>query len=163
VTKLDDLITEFSESIGRPRAIIKARKQVRDSLPELFAKADEELGHMDRLLVLLEDDYEEFVRGFRANRKVDQVSATRALSELEKANAAVRAAKQAVVKAKSAAEVADKHEEANATLAKARALHPGTRAKTASPTTPEASNSSRATDESETAPGMEESEFKLNS
>jgi hypothetical protein len=105
VTKLDDLITEFSESIGRPRA----------------------------------------------------------LSELEKANASVRAAKQAVVKAKGAAEVADKHEEANATLAKARALHPVTRAKTASPTTPEASNSSRATDESATAPGTEESEFKLNS
>ena len=94
---------------------------------------------------------------------VVQVSATRALSELEKANAAVRAAKQAVVKAKSAAEVADKHEEANATLAKARAIHPGTRTKIASSTTPEASNGSRATDESEAAPGVEESEFKLNS
>jgi len=126
VTQLDDLITEFSENIGRPRAIIKARKQVRQTLPELFAQADIELGHMDRLLVLLEDDFEEFVRGYRASRKIDQVSASRALSELEKANAAVREAKQEVVKAKEAAQVAGKHEEAKTTLAKARAIHAGT-------------------------------------
>jgi len=128
VTALDDLITEFSETIGRPRAIIKARKQVRKTLPDLFAQADVELGHMDRLLVLLEDDFEEFVKGYRASRKIDQVPASRALSEVERANAAVRAAKQEVIRAKSAAEVARKHEEANATLAQARAIHPGTEA-----------------------------------
>jgi len=136
LTKLDDLTTEFSENIGRPRAIIKARKQARKTLPELFALADVELGHMDRLLILLDDGFEEFIRGFKASRKIDQISASRALSELEKANAAAREAKREVVRAKKAAEVAAKHEEAKATLAEARAIHPATASESGAATEP---------------------------
>ncbi len=155
VTTLDDLITEFSENIGRPRAIIKARKQVRQTLPDLLAKAEIELGHMDRLLVLLEDDFEEFVQGYRVSRKIDQVSASRALSELEKANAAVREAKQEVVKAKSAAEIDGKHEEAKTTLAKARAIHPGTGAKAKAGVADRAGETSQTTAESTERVGLD--------
>jgi len=49
LNQFDDLDGEFSRGIGRPRALIIARKEARQSLPELFALADTHLARMDRL------------------------------------------------------------------------------------------------------------------
>jgi hypothetical protein len=122
LTEFDDLISEYSEAVGRPRAVIQARKQVRKSLPDLFLLADEELGHMDRLLLLMDGDHEEFTSGFRDTRKMIQVPATRALSELEQANAAERAAKKELKNAHRAAAIAAQTRSTEAVLAQARAI-----------------------------------------
>lgn len=80
--------------IGRPRSIIQARKRANESIPLFIAKADEQLAHMDRLAPLLEKQHPEFVATYRDKRKTIHFAASRSLSEQEKANAEVRAAKE---------------------------------------------------------------------
>ena len=50
------------------------------------------LAKLGRLADVLDEDYPDFAEGFRTNRKIIHVSASRALSEAEKASAEVRAA-----------------------------------------------------------------------
>ena len=104
IAEFDDRAGAYSELIGRPRAIIAARRRANRSLPTLFADADAELAHMDRLVVLLEDAYPDFVEGYRESRRIVNVSASRALSEVEKSNADAREAKRKSMEAKKFAE-----------------------------------------------------------
>jgi len=98
-------LARFNQAIGRPRSIINARKRANESIPLYIAKSDEQLGHMDRLALLLEASYPDFVAAYRDCRKVVHFAATRSLSEEEKANAEVRAAKEELLDAKRASEL----------------------------------------------------------
>jgi hypothetical protein len=102
----DELTQSFSESIGRPREVIRQRKAANGNLPELFDTADVHLGHLDKLSELLEKAHPEFVSGYRERRRIIHQSATRSLSEAEKASAAEREAKQAEKDAKKVAKKA---------------------------------------------------------
>jgi hypothetical protein len=112
----------FSAMIGRPRSIIQARKRANESIPIFIAKADEQLAHLDRLAPLLEKHHPEFVATFRDKRKTIHFAASRSLSEQEKANAEVRAAKEELLDAEKAVELAQILVKRDATLAKARQL-----------------------------------------
>ena len=85
--QFEGLCQEFSELIGRPRAIILKRKTANRSLIELFQEADLHLSRMDRLCPSLEETHPAFVAGYRENRSIVQVNATRSLSDEELANA----------------------------------------------------------------------------
>ncbi len=81
------LCQEFSDLTGRPRAIILQRKTANRSFTELFQEADLHLSRMDRLCPSLEETHPKFVAGYRENRSIVQVNATRPLSDEELANA----------------------------------------------------------------------------
>jgi len=85
--RFEGLCQEFSELIGRPRAIILERKTANLSLSELFQDADVQLSRMDRLCPSLEETHPAFVAGYRENRSIVHVKATRPLSDEELANA----------------------------------------------------------------------------
>ena len=110
--------------IGRPRAVIDARKRATSSLPTLMADADKHLAKLDRLADVLEEDYPDFAEGFRTSRKIINVSASRALSETEKASAESRVARQALAQARKEAALAEIRKETEATHAQARAIAP---------------------------------------
>jgi len=129
---IDELSQAFSELIGRPRAVIDARKRATRSLPTLMADADKHLLKLDRLADVLDEDYPEFAEGFRTSRKIINVSASRALSEAEKASAESRAARKALAQARTDAALAEIRKETEATHAQARSIAPpvsGTSAK----------------------------------
>jgi hypothetical protein len=63
------------------------RKTANRSLIELFQEADLHLSRMDRLCPSLEETHPAFVAGYRENRSIVQVNATRSLSDEELANA----------------------------------------------------------------------------
>lgn len=94
VDDFDDLCQQFSDSIGRPRAIIDERKLANESLPGLFSQADEVLARLDRLSALVAEDYPAFVAGYQEKRQIIHVAATRSLSEEEAASKAERLAKR---------------------------------------------------------------------
>ena len=115
-------LARFNQAIGRPRSIINARKRANESIPLYIAKSDEQLGHMDRLAPLLEASYPDFVAAYRDCRKVVHFAATRSLSEEEKANAEVRAAKEELLDAKRASELTVILAKRDATRAQARQI-----------------------------------------
>jgi ABC-type transporter Mla subunit MlaD len=121
---IDELSQAFSELIGRPRAVIDARKRATSSLPTLMADADKYLAKLDRLADVLNEDYPEFAEGFRTSRKIINVSASRALSEAEKASADARDARKALAKARKDATLAEIRKETEATHAQARSIAP---------------------------------------
>ncbi len=67
---VDLAIDEFSAAIGKPREAIIERRSATQSLPELFAAADQHLARMDDLTDQLEGDFPEFVRDFRNTRVI---------------------------------------------------------------------------------------------
>ena len=79
-------------------------------------------GHMDRLAPLLAKHHPEFVAAYWDKRKTIHFAASRSLSEQEKANAEVRAAKEELLDAEKAVELAAILVKRDATLAKARQL-----------------------------------------
>lgn len=105
VDDFDDLCQQFSEGIGRPRAVIGERKLANDALPGLFRQADEMLARMDRLCTLVEEEHPQFGAGYREQRRIIHVAATRALSEAEQASKAERLAKRKAAQARKAPQV----------------------------------------------------------
>ncbi len=73
----DDLSQQFSEAIGRPRAIIRERKMANETLIELFSTADKRLDRMDRLALILDETHPDFVAGYRESRRTIHTPATR--------------------------------------------------------------------------------------
>ena len=125
VNLVRNLNAAFSDLIGRPIAVIDARKRANRSVPHLMKLADDSLAQLDRLVNVVGGDHPEFAEGFRSNRKIRQVSASRALSEVEQANAEARAAKKALSQAKQDAQTAAIRAETSATIAQAEALSSG--------------------------------------
>jgi septal ring factor EnvC (AmiA/AmiB activator) len=107
------LCQEFSDLIGRPRAIILQRKSANRSLTELFQEADLQLSRMDRLCPSLEETHPEFVAGYREHRSIVHVNATRPLSDEELENAVREVEeKQEAEARKAAAKASQEAEEA---------------------------------------------------
>jgi len=92
---------------------------VRSAVPELTLRSDK-----DAIWGRLHGVDPDFVQRFRSHRRIDQGSASRALSEfLENANTAALKAKQKLAKARRAVRVACKQAEAEAILSEARVAH----------------------------------------
>jgi len=85
--RLEALCEEFSSLIGHPWSIFLERRTANRSLSELFQEADVHLSRMDRLCPSLEETHPAFVAGYRENRSIVQVNATRPLSDEELASA----------------------------------------------------------------------------
>jgi hypothetical protein len=80
---LDDLLQSFSETIGRPRHVIREGAVARRSLADLFATADLHLARLDRLATVLEPSHPAFVAAYRAHRRVVNLAASREVANAD--------------------------------------------------------------------------------
>jgi len=81
LVEFDDLIQDYSDRIGRPRATITERKTIRASLPDLFDAADRHLAQMDRLAEVLKHTFPAFVAEYQNKRRIVHVPGTRITPE----------------------------------------------------------------------------------
>ena len=125
VNQLRDRNIAFAELVGRPIAIIGRRKEINDTLPDLFAEADSHLEQLDRISESLEEAYPEFVTGYRTSRKIHHVAASRSLSPAQQADADARQAKEMLKQALEEARIAEVRAKAQADRGKALAIKSG--------------------------------------